>query len=280
MSLARAFTIRRNRGDKPSAGFLGRTVSQRTPNKIAPSKVTILHTQISAPINLISSTNVLSFEAPDILGTVPTPHAYSASSDDHESVSSRSSRSSGEHSDASSTSVHSRDTLTDASSVGDSTPGSPELNHLSCYFKPSVYTDIPSRSSSLRSSSHKSSASFDAPAIPQRAASHSKKAHMHVSRQRSISRARSPPSTTQELTRDSADFFRPEPAHPFVKELEQLNEVAEEFSSVARDAEADADQMFMEANDLGYFCATDYMMEIQDMLHTVFEEENSQAGWI
>lgn len=107
---------------------------------------------------------------------------------------------------------------------------------------------------------------------------------MHVSRQRSISRLQSPPSTAQEFARDSTDFFRPETAHPFGKELEQLSEVVEEFGGVVRDAEADADHVFMEAHDLGYFCATDYMLEIEDMLYTVFEEEDysvdNQAGWI
>lgn len=270
MSLVRAFTTRRKGADKPS--FLGRTASQKMPSR----------PQISGPINLISSTNVLSFEAPDIYGTVPTPLAQGSPSE--RSVSSGS-RSSGEHSDAGSNSVHSRDYSTDASSVDDS-PSSPDVNHLSCYFKPSVYTDLPSRTNSFKSYSHVSQASqgsFDAPAIPQRAASHSKKAHMHVSRQRSISRLQSPPSTAQELTRDSTDFFRSEPAHPFGKELEQLSEVVEEFGGVVRDAEADADHVFMEAHDLDYFCATDYMLEIEDMLYTVFEEDyvmDNQAGWI
>lgn len=104
---------------------------------------------------------------------------------------------------------------------------------------------------------------------------------MHVSRQRSVSRIRSPPSTAQEFSQVSIESVSSEESHPFGKELEQLNEVAEEFGGVVRDAEADADHHFMQAHGLGYFCATDYMMEIQDILHTVFEEDdNVQAGWI
>ncbi|KAL1303996.1 hypothetical protein AAFC00_000440 [Neodothiora populina] len=271
MSLARAFTTRRNRADKPSTGgFLGRSTSHRSPAK--PTKP-----QISAPINLISSTNVLSFDAPDIVGTVPTPYATAAYVERSMSfgASDSSSRSSGDHSDVSSASA--RDYSTDASSLT-SSPNSPEPNHLSCYFKPSVYTDLPDRPGSQ--SSQTSQPSFDAPAVPQRAPSHSKKAHMHVSRQRSISRLRSPPSTAQEMVRESSENFASEQIHPFGKELEQLNEIAEEFGGVVRDAEADADYHFMEAHGLAYFSATDYMMEVQEMLDTVFEEEDVQAGWI
>jgi len=274
MSLARAFTTRRIRSDKPGANFLGRTASQRSPR--SPAKDARL--LISGPINLISSTNVLAYEAPDIVGTVPTPLAGVQRSVSSGS-STASSRDSGDHSDASSNSLHSAGTLTDASSVG-SSPSSPEPNHLSCYFKPSVYTDGPSRSNSMRSSSH---TSLDAPAIPRRAASHSKKAHMHVSRQRSISRLRTPPSTALEFSREPTDFVRSEPSHPFGKELEQLNEVVEEFGGVVRDAEADADHVFMEAHGLGYFCATDYIMEINNMIDEAFREDyefSEQAGWI
>ena len=106
---------------------------------------------------------------------------------------------------------------------------------------------------------------------------------MHVSRQRSVSRMQTPPSTATELTRESSDLFSAEQSHPFGKELEQLNEVVEEFGGVARDAEAEADLLFMEAHGLDYFCATDYMTEIGDMLNTVFEEDSpkiTQAGWI
>ena len=87
------------------------------------------------------------------------------------------------------------------------------------------------------------------------------------------------------VARDSVDFFRasgPTSPHPFGKELEQLSEVAEEFGSTVRDVEADADRIFMEAHGLEYFCATDYLLEIQDILDTVFEEEPmpyEEAGW-
>ncbi|GAB7347405.1 hypothetical protein MBLNU459_g4331t1 [Dothideomycetes sp. NU459] len=268
MSLARAFTTRRKNSEGNSGGLLGRYASQRSPTKPSISRV-----QISKPVALISTTNNLCYDAPNIAGTTPI-----ASNRDFSSGSSVGS-SAADDSDASSASVRSRDTYTDASSV-DECPTSPEPNHLSCYFKPSVYTDV-SRSNSVRTSSTR--ASFDAPTVPQRAASHSKKAHVTVSRQRSVARLHTPPSSAKEVVRDSADFFRASPAHPFGKELEQLNEVAEEFGSVVRDAEADADRAFMDIHGLGQFSAVDYMTEISDLLNTVFEDEYEAVelgGWI
>lgn len=267
MSLARAFTTRRKNSEGNSS-FLGRYASQRSPTKPSISRI-----QISKPVALISTTNNLCYDAPDIAGTSPI-----ASNRDFSSASSVGS-SAADDSDASSASVRSRDTFTDASSV-DECPTSPEPNHLSCYFKPSVYSDV-SRSNSVRTSR----TSFDAPVIPKRAASHSKKAHVQVSRQRSVARKNSPPSTATDMTRDTLDFFNPHTtaAHPFGEMLEQLNEVAEEFGSVVRDAEADADRAFMDFHGLGQFSASDYMMEISDVLNTTFEDDHStfeQAGWI
>lgn len=267
MSLVRAFTTRRHRSEKFQNPFLSRAASQRSPNKVS-----TLRSQISAPVALISTTNNLCYESPDIAGTSPIAMAGNFSSS-----SSVTSSSVADDSDASSTSIHSRDTLTDASSV-DEGPSSPEPNHLSCYFKPSVYTDV-TDSQSVMSGRQ----SFDAPIVPQRAASHSKRAHVQLSRQRSVQRKTPPPESAQELTRDSIDFFHSGSSHPFGKELEQLNEVAEEFNSVVRDAEADADRVFMQAHGLASFSSYDYRFEISDLLSVAFEEESTpfeQAGWI
>lgn len=261
MSLSRAFTTRLNRSDLPGAGLLGRAMSVRSPSKPKTTRP-----QISGPVNLISSTNCLSFDAPNIAGTAPIHHVREMSSG---AASDTSSRSSLQHSDASSTGH--RDYSTDASSLS-SVPSSPEPNHLSCYFKPSVYTDVPSRSNSVRSG--RVSPDFDAPVVPQRAASHSKRAHMLVSRQRSVSRVRAPPSTAQELTQEPAELHA-EQTHP----LTQLSE-AEELGAVARSAEVDAEEEFLQSHGLAQFSAMDYMTEIQDMLAVVFEEEPAQAGWI
>ncbi|CAD0011066.1 unnamed protein product [Aureobasidium pullulans] len=271
MSLVRAFTTRRAARNKSD---LDRAASQR-----------IQRPKISGPIELISTTNTLAYEAPDIFGTNPIAHKGGVLA----TSSSSNSLSSLEYSDSSSIGHRSGGTFTDASSFEDSSPLSPEPNHLSCYFKPSVYDDEPlqhSRQTSVNSF-HRPSTSDVAPVLPQRAPSHSKRAHQ-LSHKRSISRV-NPPSFPEDAfvtTRDSTDFFRasgPTSPHPFSKELEQLSEVAEEFGSTVRDVEADADRVFMDAHGLDHFSANDYMLEIADMLNIIFEEELTpyeEAGWI
>lgn len=54
-------------------------------------------------------------------------------------------------------------------------------------------------------------------------------------------------------------------AHPFGAELEQLNEVAEEFNGVARSAEEEADLDAMRLRGLERFCAAEYLAEIQPL---------------
>jgi hypothetical protein len=53
--------------------------------------------------------------------------------------------------------------------------------------------------------------------------------------------------------------------HPFGRELEQLNEVVEEFGGVVRDAEAEADLSVMRSKNLAAFCAADYLSEIRPL---------------
>ncbi|KAG9948508.1 hypothetical protein KCU85_g4970, partial [Aureobasidium melanogenum] len=264
MSLVRAFTTRRAARKNSD---LDRSASQR-----------VQRPKISGPIELISTTNTLAYEAPDIFGTNPIAHKAGILT----TSSSSNSLSSIEYSDSSSIGHRSGGTFTDASSF-DESPSSPEPNHLSCYFKPSIY-DEPSQHS-RDTSVNSFSRSEVAPVLPQRAPSHSKHAHQ-LSHKRSISR--NSPSFPEDIitTRDSTDFFRasgPVSPHPFGKELEQLSEVAEEFGTTVRDVEADADRVFMDAHGLDHFTADDYMMEIADMLNVIFEEETTpyeEAGWI
>jgi hypothetical protein len=271
MSLVRAFTTRRAARKNSE---LDRTASQR-----------IQRPKISGPIELISTTNTLAHEAPDILGTKPITYKEGILT----TSSSSNSLSSLEYSDSSSIGHRSGGTFTDASSFDESPSMSPEPNHLSCYFKPSVYDDLPQHSRDTSVSSFLRPSSSDmAPVLPQRAPSHSKHAHQ-LSHKRSISRdishkrsiSRNAPSFPEDIitTRDSTDFFRasgPVSPHPFGKELEQLSEVAEEFGSTVRDVEADADRVFMDAHGLDHYTANDYMMEIADMLNVIFEDEPMQ----
>jgi len=264
MSLARAFTVRRNKatsnGSETKSSFIGRAASQRSPN----SKP-IIRSQISLPVELISTTNMLSYEAPDIVGAHRMVRNRAPPSSSASSISDAS-----EDSDRSSTSAHSNETA--ATSVDGSAPSSPDSNHLSCYFKPSV--DTSDRNSQSTAASPR--ISFDSPVIPQRAPSHSKKAHV-LSHKRSVQRMVS--VHERDTSRTSLDMFKVSEdvesiSHPFGKELQQLSEVAEEYvQSAMIDIEAEEDRAALQSRNLGHFCATDYMNEISSFYTTAFEED-------
>ncbi|TKA73527.1 hypothetical protein B0A55_05320 [Friedmanniomyces simplex] len=278
MSLARAFTMRHKKQPEMQISaptFIGRAASQRGGKPV-------LRAQISSPVALISTSNMLLSNAQDIVGTSPIDiHDISPVS----SSSSMTSRS-GADSDASS-GHHSAGSITDASSVDDSPVSChPEPNHLSCYFQPNVDTD--SRPSS-QPTSPSMRPSFDAPRLPQRVPSHSKKAHEKVHRTRSIQRMMSPPPSTAYEARDSSEtltltkssFVEAAKESPFGAELAQLDEVAEEFGHVVRDAEDEADFAAMKSRGFACYSAADYMSEIQHLVYATFGESPSHsAGWI
>lgn len=273
MSLVRAFTTRRNKTEETHTSFhIGRAASQRAGKPVYRS-------QISGPVALVSTTNPLSYDAPNIVGTFPVGYR---SVSPNLSPSSRSSE--GDDSDASTLSI---DTNTDASSVDDSPLTSPELehNHLSCYFKPAVNTATPNRSPSSSTRP-----SLDAPSIPQRVPSHSKKAHEFVHRKRSVQRLMSPPAS---IVRRSNEMFsqqeeieeveapRESLSHPFSSELAKLDEAVEDITTMARDAEDEDDDLTMNSwNGIGLakFDAAAYLVEI----HALFDDMQplDQPAWI
>jgi len=272
MSIARAMTKRMRRTNS-SAG------SGRIDMK-----------KISMPVALISTTNMLSYNAPDI---ATLRHASNGSTSTN--VSHASADDSDHTTRSSSSSNHSRETLTDASSVG-SSPTSPEPNHLSDYFPSSkAPRRAPSHSDINRKIKPVASipevpATISTPAIPSRALSHSKRAHERVANKRSLQNM-SPPSLTPKDAarasrehRASLDMFSPRTNndHPFGNELEQLNEVAEEFGGVVRDAEWDDDMAAMAKLGLGRFGVSDYLSEIQPLFSSLLDTRRSTApsAWI
>jgi len=156
-----------------------------------------------------------------------------------------------------------------------------EPNHLSCYFPTS------SRSSSAAGSYHQSNASSDVnvPAIPQRALSHTKKTHQALAHKRSVSRMTPPPNSLSNASyaRSSLDMFagKVESNHPFGKELEQVNELAEEFG-VSDVAVFDEEEEYLVSHGLMKFGAEDYVTEIQGLFGGVFEDKLLPvgSGWI
>lgn len=64
-------------------------------------------------------------------------------------------------------------------------------------------------------------------------------------------------------------MFRPE-AHPFGKELEQVNEVAEEFGSPHV---LDEEEQILYRKGLQKFTVEDYICEIEELYGNVFEDK-------
>ena len=158
---------------------------------------------ISPPTELILTTNLNALNYPSVS---PSKSSISSGNDSDFTTISRNF-------------IDSAATTPDSSSVEASPIFNPN-NSLSFF-------DTPHRSKTVAgtrpSSSH---SSINVPAIPKRALSHSKKAHQELAR--SISALAGPT-----VARNSADIFATaDPSSPFVKELAQINEVAEEFGLV------------------------------------------------
>jgi hypothetical protein len=228
--------------------------------------------KISAPVMLVSTTNMLSYNAPDLYP-----------SRDSKRIPSSGSSKSGDESDDSLPALSMSGTPSPDGSTAGSSPvqtpiSSPEPNHLSQYFPESIppsktipeELSIPDSPTPVRIA--ESPATEDEPVpvpmVPQRAPSHSKKAHEALHRKRSISRmsansiasggkhashtgsqhshSASVLSTSSSITRDSISLFNvahaSTDAHPFGPELAQVTELAEEYSSGSGSGVASADE--------------------------------------
>lgn len=217
-------------------------------------------------MELLSTTNMLAFNAPDIRTLSP-----------------QFSTTSGEESDTLHTAgLSSPPTSVEASPV-DSRCGSPEPNHLSTYFQVSRPTsDEPSFS--RRESGARRVGALGSPVIPQRAPSHTKAAHKAIARQNSQSSSSSPsslslkaPPDSMPSARDSAEGrMAASSGHPFVRELAQLDEVAEGFG--LRDEVSAEEEELMRQRGLTKFGVQDYLREIECLYNAVFVAENDQVA--
>ncbi|TVY31971.1 hypothetical protein LOCC1_G008930 [Lachnellula occidentalis] len=247
MSLARAFTTRGKRNTKETAES---PLPQRSfTTKHAFPAGTIRHI-ISAPVELISTTNMLSYSAPDIF---PKTSASANST-----TSSRTSNSD-DDSVRSATMPESPLSSPDGSLHG-SMPSSPEPNHLSCYFG-------------------SGSGDEGAPKIPRRAPSHTKKNAEMVARKRSISRISSQKNSVSTV-RSSINMFSPQSntpeeseQHPFGNELAQVSEIAEDYGiSKETLTIVDREEQELLSRGLFKFRAEDYMSEIQGFFQSAFND--------
>lgn len=267
------------------------------------SAVGSIRHKISAPVELVYTTNMLSYNAPDI-------HPRTASS-------TGSSHRSDDDSDGARTAASTPPTSPDT----ESSPSlSPEPNHLSCYFM------VPGQTVATSPAPQN-----EAPVIPQRAISHSKKSYDSLVRQRSNSRmseqshrslaskasfsfSRSSSSSTStsatslgstsphhkakasgSSTTAPPSSVAPSPLsqsshrkefsqaqHPFGPELAQVTEIAEEYGVKEQLNEVSAEEQELAAKGLSKFSADDYLNEIHGLFSSFFGETKPMATamWI
>lgn len=225
MELARALTSRKRQGGDLSS--INRATSMKSVHG------TIKRSAISAPLELISSSNALAYSAPNI---------YASSDESENSLTfSGSSR----------------------ATTPDSEASSPmEPNHLSMYFN-AAHT-----ASSRRS---KDSIDNESPPIPNRMPSHTRKSHQEAARKRSESQMLQQPPTTihspsPTTVRTSSDMFsaKVDLSHPFGAELAQVNELTEGFG--AREVIImDEEEQYLMEHGLCKFGAEDYIDEVQGL---------------
>lgn len=295
MSLARALTSRRAK-NSVDFGENGRPQRSNTLSK-SPSQRPLRH-KISAPVQLVHTTNMLSYNAPDI----------------HKPTRSNSNATTTTRSDEESDARTSESTTPPTSPDGElEDTKRPEPNHLSCYFiapgKPMPSVDAPP------------------PTIPKRSPSHTKKSSLeNVARKRSVSRvshdsdkslsskgsmtfSRSSSTSTRASTTSHTSIqpttkLAPPPLppvapqqahyshvnrtqpdwHPFGHELAQVTELAEEFGSKNRLQVIDEDEQYLKRRNLARFSAEDYLSDIQNLISSLFPELNHPnqppAVWI
>lgn len=279
MSLSRAFTTRRLRlsndlADAPS-----------TPRRNSTTKGPILRHKISAPIQLIHTTNMLSYNVPDL----PRP-----------SRSDSTNSKSDEESDAPTVAESTSPTSPEAA-PGERSP-SPEPNHLTSYVKnpaKSLEAEAPPPAIPKRSPSHTNNNSFDAIARSRSVSRGSRDLELSLSMRPGQSFSRSPSSSTSASSASRASTplaqkqntplpalpgqpapatsFPPKDSHPFGQELAQVTELAEEYNVGKRLATIDEEQQYLDARGLVKLSVDDYLGAIQTISAAFFPEQNHAA---
>ncbi|OTA95853.1 hypothetical protein M434DRAFT_68453 [Hypoxylon sp. CO27-5] len=252
MSLARAFTTRR----KQSSQDLG-ILPQRSNTTKAHSGA--IRAKISGPMELTHTTNMLVYNAPDLFPLSESSPTGSSKSDDDSTDSPR-------------TSASSPPTSPDMPSADRSV--SPEPNHLSCYFV------APGQKSPSNVN--------EAPVIPKRSPSHTKKAISSASFSRKPSvtspsvpamppMVTSPPPARPNFRRDYS-----ETQHPFGQELAQVSELAEELGIKEKMQVIDEEEQELISQGLCRFRPEDYLAEVQGLFSTFFKPEPTELApvWI
>ncbi|KAK5990591.1 hypothetical protein PT974_08860 [Cladobotryum mycophilum] len=276
MSLSRAFTTRK----------LRMSTSDASDGTKTPQRAHTLRHKISAPMQLIHTTNMLSYNAPDlprpVINTSPVSTSSSSGSEDDS------------HSVA--TVETTPPTSPDVGKGERSASPKPKQNHLSDFFRNPGKPLFPPEEE-------------PAPAIPQRSPSHTKKnSYEALARSASVSRlsrdseasaragrtfSRSPSTSTRassvsgiSSTRSLKHPVSPAPlalalsnleesikeAHPFGPELAQVTELAEEYCSSGGLDSVDEDAEYLESRGLAKLSADDYLGAIHGVSSYFFPE--------
>ena len=258
MSLARALTtVRRVRGitsEEPA-----QTIPQRSGTLRKTDFRVVDRAKISLPVTLLSTTNALAYDAPDI------PRVTAMVSPSTSLSSSRRSYECSESGASSATSI---------STPALSREGSPvlEAKNSSSYFSTSpkkLLIDLP-EITPLSPVFKEIEIPPTTPAVPSRALSHTKRTHQALARKRSLSRlSGEAQSNTGSRVVSSESIASPIEEHPFGAELTKVMEVAEEFG--VKDVYIwNEEEQFLMDQGLLRFSAEDYITEIQPLFGMAF----------
>ncbi|KAM0287726.1 hypothetical protein ACHAQH_000257 [Verticillium albo-atrum] len=289
-SLSRAFTTRRVKQSIDVAGAANKANKENGPQRSKTTKTphVSVRNQISAPVELIHTTNMLSYNAPDISRITSSSNSTkSAKSSDEEPGS--------------------------PSTVASTPPTSPDVdrddlskalqpNHLSCYFvapvsaKDYVVPEIPPVPAiPKRSPSHTKKASYDAIARQRSMSTMSRDSEHTLSTKASFSYSRASSASTAASTMShnsmTPSIKPPVPSippvayqqqqkpammelHPFGRELAQVSEIAEDYG--IKHSILDQEEQALKAQGLQKHSAEDYVGEVQSLFHAFFQESYAQ----
>lgn len=295
MSIARAFTTRRVKQSLQAAD------AEHAPQRSSSKKGSFgsLRHKISSPVELIHTTNMLSYSAPSIQPMTATSTGSSHRSDD-------------DMSDSALTNGTTPPTSPDIES-SPKAASSRQPNHLSSFFT------VPDQAAG-------SAVQPEAPVVPQRAPSHARRPMPVVGRQRSgsaasemsqrtlstkasynFSRASSSSTSTSATSQSSipphhrakvSGAAAPAPAmspprsqrkdyysesqHPFGNELAQVSEIAEEYGVKEQVVNvASAEEQEMRAKGLLKLPADEYLSEVRELFAAFFGPPRPvAAAWI
>lgn len=280
MSLSRAFTTSRRK--------LGLDIDSATPSFMKRSNTTKaaeFRPKISGPVELIHTTNILTYSAPDLPRASRSNSASSAKTSDSDS-------------ETVMTAESTPPTSPDVSpGERDCASPTPEPNHLSCYFQTPKQTVSPDPS---------------APAIPKRSPSHTKKSTYEALARRSPSTRQSRDSDMSSASRPGLTFSRAsststrassashmssavaqksapstppaastKESHPFGQELAQVSELAEEYGNKLKPIDEE-EEVYLSSRGLAKFSADDYLGLVQSLSNTFFAEHSAAPAplWI